>query len=188
MSSKQKENISIPIIDNEEIKEYLFPSNYQIIIEYSYKKVLDLLKSMAFSVVLIDIKFKINTKIDINNITEDNQQNCDIILLTEYFHIDKTLVSLPKICQEFLVKPFSSDTFKLIIERVLKKQLLRQKVDFTELPKLIQDTKVTIKSNHFVYKALEKMNLDYIKSVLSYTKGNKTHAAKILEIDRKTLW
>ena len=38
------------------------------------------------------------------------------------------------------------------------------------------------------YKTLEEMEKDYIKAVLKAQFGNKSRAAAILGIDRKTLW
>ena len=47
--------------------------------------------------------------------------------------------------------------------------------------------KTNIRENIDINKSLKEVELEHIRRVLEFTKGNKTKAAEILKIDRKTL-
>ena len=57
-------------------------------------------------------------------------------------------------------------------------------IDISDLPNYMR-FQPTFQAN--LNRSLEEVELEYIKNVLSSVQGNKTHAAKILKIDRKTL-
>lgn len=59
-----------------------------------------------------------------------------------------------------------------------------QKIDVPDLPKMMR---YSIQNQSQLSKSLKEIENDHINLILSYTGGNKTQAAKILQIDRKTL-
>lgn len=59
-----------------------------------------------------------------------------------------------------------------------------QKIDVPDLPKMMR---YSIHNQSQLSKSLKEIENDHINLILSYTGGNKTQAAKILQIDRKTL-
>lgn len=59
-----------------------------------------------------------------------------------------------------------------------------EKVSMLDIPDYLK-TKINTNDDSFV--SLKQMELNYIKKTLAYCNNNKTHAAKLLGIDRKTL-
>ncbi|MBN2545932.1 MAG: sigma-54-dependent Fis family transcriptional regulator [Spirochaetes bacterium] len=120
----------------------------------------------------------------------------DIKILTEYFSI--------KYCKELNKNriSFTDDAIQAFelyswpgnireLENVIQRIIVmtdKEIITLNDLPLLIQQSKKTVQEYSYIYKSLEQIEMEYIKTVLSYTKGNKTIAAKILDIDRKTLW
>jgi len=57
-------------------------------------------------------------------------------------------------------------------------------IEITDLPSIMR---YSVESNSVFEKTLAEVEKEYIQNVLAYCNGNKTQAAKILDIDRKTL-
>jgi transcriptional regulator with PAS, ATPase and Fis domain len=73
------------------------------------------------------------------------------------------------------------------LENVIQRLVLmtdEERINVAELPPLMR---FSVKQEANLERSLEEVEIDYIKNVLDSVGGNKTQAAKILKIDRKTL-
>lgn len=116
----------------------------------------------------------------------------DIILLANYF--------LEKYSKEFGVKKarFTDRLIEVLnsyewpgnvreLENIIQRIVIMNdgaKIDVTDLPEMMR-YKVHQINNH--NKTLKEIEIEHIERVISYADGNKSKAAKILDIDRKTL-
>lgn len=116
----------------------------------------------------------------------------DIILLANYF--------LDKYSNEFGIKKakFTDRLIEVLnsyewpgnvreLENIIQRIVIMNdgaKIDVTDLPEMMR-YKVQQINNH--NKTLKEIEIEHIERVISYADGNKSKAAKILDIDRKTL-
>ncbi len=116
----------------------------------------------------------------------------DVILLAHYF-LDKFSRELDK------GKPQISDRVLEIftdytwpgnvreLENIIHRMVIMTKSDVIDVPDLPQFMHYSAKMAHSPLRTLEAVEKEHIVSVLSLVNQNKTRAAKILGIDRKTL-
>ncbi len=116
----------------------------------------------------------------------------DVLILAVYF--------AQKYAQAVGRKPirFSENAMRLLmnyywpgnvreLENVIQRLLVMRDDDVVEAADLPQAMRVAIPNGSGLHRTLEEVELEHIKNVLSSVKGNKTRAAEILGIDRKTL-
>jgi len=120
--------------------------------------------------------------------------------------LQERLEDIPLLAQDFLDqsstnKRLSPQALKLIMNyawpgnvRELKNAIShacvvskKQMIEPQDLPDNLSNIKIT-DFNHLPPISLKEMECQYIQQILKYTGYNKNLAAKILQIDRKTLW
>ncbi|MBN2534854.1 MAG: sigma-54-dependent Fis family transcriptional regulator [Spirochaetales bacterium] len=126
------------------------------------------------------------------NIPSLRERGDDILLLTRYF-ADKYANQLNKSPNEFsekalqVLKEYYWPGNVRELENVIQRLVVMNEhsvIDVPDLPSLMRFS--AMKSTRF-NRTLAEVELDYIHNVLSIVNGNKTRAAEILGIDRKTL-
>lgn len=137
-----------------------------------------------------DLFFRINVvTIEIPPLRERGD---DILLLTQYF--------TNKFAEE-LGKPtlrFSDDALQVLknyhwpgnvreLENVIQRLVVMTDGDVIEVPDLPSLMRFSALRENGFNRTLAEMEFDYIQNVLTSANGNKTRAAEILGIDRKTL-
>ncbi|OGU54943.1 MAG: sigma-54-dependent Fis family transcriptional regulator [Ignavibacteria bacterium RBG_13_36_8] len=116
----------------------------------------------------------------------------DIILLAQHF-IDKFAKesgkSVPRFSDEALevLKQYFWPGNVRELENVIQRLLIMSEGDLIEVPDLPALMRFSALRETGFYKSLSEMETEYIQNVLSSVGGNKTRAAEILGIDRKTL-
>ena len=73
------------------------------------------------------------------------------------------------------------------LENTVQRLAVMSDDDLIELPDLPSSMRWTVMSSYWLDRTLQEVEEDYIKNVLAGVSGNKSRAAKILGIDRKTL-
>ncbi len=73
------------------------------------------------------------------------------------------------------------------LENIIQRVIVMTDDDLIDVPDLPSLMRFTSKSYDRIDRTLADVEMNHIRNVLSFTQGNKTHAAEILGIDRKTL-
>jgi DNA-binding NtrC family response regulator len=137
-----------------------------------------------------DLYFRINViTIDIPPLRERGD---DILLLTQY--------SAAKYAQELggRVPRFSENALEVLrnyhwpgnvreLENVIQRLVVMTDGELIEVPDLPSLMRFSALRDSGFHRTLAEVEADYIRNVLASVDGNKTVAAKILGIDRKTL-
>lgn len=137
-----------------------------------------------------DLFFRLNViKIDMPPLRERGD---DILLLIKHFSTKfaKEMGKEPPFFSEKVIEAFKSYSWPGNIrelENVLKMMIIMSEkkiIDVSDLPANLKSSKVY---QSYPLQTLEEFEARYIKYVLNHTKGNKSKAASILGLDRKTL-
>ncbi|MEJ5165685.1 MAG: sigma-54 dependent transcriptional regulator [Thermoanaerobaculia bacterium] len=137
-----------------------------------------------------DLFFRLNViRIDIPPLRERGD---DILLLIKHFSTKfaKEMGKEPPFFSEKVIEAFKSYSWPGNIrelENVLKMMIImsdKNTIEVSDLPVNFKTSKIY---QTFPLQTLEEFEAKYIKYVLSHTKGNKSKAASILGLDRKTL-
>jgi DNA-binding NtrC family response regulator len=150
----------------------------------------DLLNLMKKGLFREDLFFRLNViTIDIPSLRERGE---DIFLLTQYF--------ATKFAEE-LGKPklrFSENAISVLrnyhwpgnvreLENVVQRLVVMTEGDLIEVPDLPSLMRFSALQKTGLNRTLSEVEAEYIRNVLTSVGGNKTRAAEILGIDRKTL-
>ena len=73
------------------------------------------------------------------------------------------------------------------LENVIQRLVVMTDGDLIEIPDLPPLMRFTVSRENALHRTLDEVEREYIRNVLSSVDGNKSRAAKILGIDRKTL-
>ncbi len=126
------------------------------------------------------------------NIPPLRNRNDDVIILVKYF-LEKYAKELgkapPTMTENALLAlkkyPWPGNVREL--ENTIHRILIMSDIPVIDVPDLPETMRYTIQKEKSFDKSLKEMEIDYIKNVLASVGGNKTQAAQILDIDRKTL-
>ena len=116
----------------------------------------------------------------------------DVILLAHYF-LDKFSGELDKIKLRFstrvleILKGYSWPGNVRELENVIHRMVIMTKSNVIDVPDLPQFMHYSVKNSNSPLRTIEAVEKEHIVSVLSLVNQNKTRAAEILGIDRKTL-
>jgi DNA-binding NtrC family response regulator len=137
-----------------------------------------------------DLFYRLNViTIDIPPLRERDD---DIIILTNYF-IDKYSKEIgknpPSVSENALLalKKYSWPGNVRELENTIHRILIMTDNQVIDVPDLPEIMRYSIPKDNNCNKSLKDMEIEYIKNVLASVGGNKTQAAQILGIDRKTL-
>jgi len=116
----------------------------------------------------------------------------DIILLTNYFarkFSEELEKPVPRFTDEALMyfKRYHWPGNVRELENVVGRLVLMCESDVIDVPDLPSVMRFSIREKKDLTKSLAEVEVEYIKNVLESVNGNKSIAAKILKIDRKTL-
>ncbi|MFP4458884.1 MAG: sigma-54-dependent transcriptional regulator [Candidatus Zixiibacteriota bacterium] len=116
----------------------------------------------------------------------------DILLLTNNFleRYSKEIGRKTPVLSDDVIKIFKHYEWPgnvRELENILKRLVVMAEGDIIETTDLPQHMRFCISPNSGIDRTLKEVEAEHIRNVMAYTNGNKTHAAKILEIDRKTL-
>jgi two-component system response regulator HydG len=137
-----------------------------------------------------DLFFRINViTIEIPPLRERGD---DILLLTQYF-TSKFAEELGK-----PIPPFSDNALQVLrnyhwpgnvreLENVIQRLVVMTDSDLIEVPDLPSLMRFSALRETGLRRTLAEVEAEYIRNVLASVNGNKTRAAEILDIDRKTL-
>ena len=158
------------------------------IIAASNKNIDNLIKSGAFRE---DLFFRINViNVELPPLRERDN---DILLLISHF-TEKYAEEMGK-----KIPVFSTESLKVLknytwpgnvreLENIIQRLIVmteNKQINVSDLPSIMRFS--AINKNFDLNKSLSEIEAEHIKNILDSTKGNKTRAAEILGIDRKTL-
>ncbi len=84
------------------------------------------LRREPFHVVLTDLRMPTMSGINIIEQTKQLRPECEVILMTAYATVETAVESMKKGAYDYLIKPFSNDEMKMLIQRVMETKTLRQ--------------------------------------------------------------
>ncbi len=120
------------------------------------------------------------------------ERNGDLIILTKHFldkyskELGKSAPSITDNALQAMKKyPWPGNVREL--ENTIHRLLIMTDHPVIDVPDLPETMRFSIQQEKGFDKPLKDMEIEYIKNVLASVDGNKSKAAKILEIDRKTL-
>ncbi|MGH9322379.1 MAG: sigma-54-dependent transcriptional regulator [Vicinamibacteria bacterium] len=150
----------------------------------------DLEKLVERGVFREDLFFRLNV-ISIH-VPPMRERDDDILLLVEHFarRIGKEMGKeppefSPEVLERFLSYHWPGNVREL--ENVVRRLLVMTDVDVVEEPDLPNLMRFSSPAGRGLHRTLADVEADHIKNVLASVDGNKTRAAEILGIDRKTL-
>ncbi len=155
----------------------------------------DLQKEVAEGRFRQDLFFRLN--VVTINIPPLSERQEDISLLIDYFireksrNMGKKIKGISKDALEVLLSyPWPGNVREL--ENVIERAIVlsrNEEIDSDLLPEYLQIYKIeTYRKEPLKLPTLEEVEINYIKWVLKKCKGNKSKAAKIMGIDRVSLW
>jgi DNA-binding NtrC family response regulator len=151
------------------------------------KDLLTLVKSSKFRA---DLYYRLNViNIDLPPLRERGD---DILLLIQYFaskFARESGAPIPKFSDNAIgvLKKYYWPGNVRELENVLQRLIIMNEGTLIDTPELPSLMRFSINSGSAYNKTLAEIETEHIRNVLESVKGNKTHAAKILDIDRKTL-
>ena len=116
----------------------------------------------------------------------------DIILLANHFvrkFSREYNRAIPKLTDNFLkiLKNYNWPGNVRELENLIQRIIVMNDSDLIDVPDLPPYMRYSVPQNTGINRTLEEVEAEHINNVLASVKGNKTKAAKILGIDRKTL-
>lgn len=139
-----------------------------------------------------DLYYRLNVINIISPNLRDRKE--DIPLLVRYFihkfsnEFAKSKITITDLAMEVLQRntwPGNIRELENVIQRAVI--LCQDQIDVQDLPDYLKMENPEMKMNSFDFKSLKEMEKEYVQKVLEHVQGNKTKAAEILGIDRKTL-
>jgi response regulator RpfG family c-di-GMP phosphodiesterase len=128
----------ILVVDDEEyicevIKEMLADANYHVQISCDPQKAMDILEREPVDLVLTDLIMGEKSGVDVLDKTIKLHPDAVVVLMTGRPTIENAVAVLKSGAYDYLIKPFSMDTLRVVIKRGLEKQrLLRENINLKE--------------------------------------------------------
>ncbi|MCK4427482.1 MAG: response regulator [candidate division Zixibacteria bacterium] len=174
----------ILVVDDEEyicevIKEMLADENYHVQMACDPQKAMDILEREPVDFVLTDLIMGEKSGVDVLNKTMKLYPDAVVVLMTGRPTIENAVAVLKSGAYDYLIKPFSMDTLRVVVKRGLEKQrLLRENINLKETVSL--------------YRISEAMGstirLDFLLNLILETaiKELETDMAWVLLLEEKT--
>ncbi len=157
------------------------------IISATNKDLLSLVKKEAFRK---DLFFRLNViNIEVPTLRERRD---DILLLTQYFssrfskEADRPVPRFSDVALQVIKNYFWPGNVREL-ENVIQRLVVMTEGDLIDVPDLPSYMRFSALRETGVNRTLAEVEAEYIRNVLASVEGNKTRAAEILAIDRKTL-
>jgi putative nucleotidyltransferase with HDIG domain len=128
----------ILVVDDEEyicevIKEMLADENYHVQTACDPKKAMEILEREGVDFVLTDLIMGEKSGVDVLNKTMKLHPDAVVVLMTGRPTIENAVAVLKSGAYDYLIKPFSMDTLRVVVKRGLEKQrLLRENINLKE--------------------------------------------------------
>ena len=157
------------------------------VIAASNKDLFELVKKGGFRE---DLFFRLNIiTIDLPPLRE---RGGDIVILIRYFSekFSKEMKTIAPIFTEKAIEALQEYAWPgnvRELENVIQRVVVMTDSQYVQVHDLPDYMRYSISHKQYLNKSLEVVELEHIKNVLSNVAGNKTKAAEILGIDRKTL-
>lgn len=141
---------------------------------------LELSRQRAFSVVLTDVRMQRIDGIELCAKLVADQPALPVVVMTAFGSIDTAVSAMRAGASDFLMKPLELGEVAATFERVLERAAVRPPASDAEVAAAGVELAELV--------ALEEIERRYILRVLAAVRGNKSRAAQVLGLDRKTLY
>ena len=156
------------------IKQALQFKGHSVLVAASAREAIALLDSEEVDIVLADIVMPDMDGIELCGHITKNRPNVAVILITGNADLDLAIASIRAGAYDFLVKPLTADPLFAAIDRAAEHAPIRSAGAPTEARRAVL--------------SLSEVERRHILETLRTAEGNKTTAAKLLGIDRTTLY
>lgn len=139
-------------------------------------------------VIILDIRLPDSNGLELMSQLLETMPNVAIILITGHADVDSAVGAMKNGAYDYITKPFSLERMEQVIEKAYQKVRLQRENDLINvlaLPFFPQEGREERKDGFLTLEELERSHISMVMHALG---GNKSQAARILGIGRKTLY
>lgn len=178
---------SVLVIDDDtsscdRLVERLDASRFEVFCTSMPEHVEGLLRERPFDAVLTDAQVQRLDGIALCSRLLERHPGLPVVVMAAFGSIETAVRAMRAGASDFLTKPIDLELFNVTLERAIAHASLRREV--AELRRELGA--IGAETNELV--ALEEIERRYILRVLTAVQGNKSRAAQVLGLDRKTLY
>ncbi len=121
------DNTKILIIDDELIMReslagWLERDGHEVSAASSGEEAMEVLKDSRFDILLVDIKMKGMSGLDVLKQVKESDPDVDVVMITAYGSIPTAIEAMKKGAYDYLLKPFDPEALGVLIEKIIEHQ------------------------------------------------------------------